>query len=94
MAYTAGDRHIQLYTNDTILFSTNSSFTVTLSLLQASFDSLQHAISNHLHLVLIKKMGRNLPQFSSLDIFDIKFANCYKYLSFGNCINATFPKVK
>lgn len=48
--------HMYVYADDTILYSTNSSLVVALSLLQSSFNSLQHAFSN-LHLWINKMSG-------------------------------------
>ncbi len=91
IALAAGDSHVHLYADDTIIYTFSSSLTSALSSLQASFTRIQHAFSS-LRLVLNTNKTKcmlfnrnllyveNLPKIISSDGSEIICVECYKYL--------------
>lgn len=91
IAFAAGDSHVHLYPDDTIIYTFSSSLTIALSLLQASFTRIQRAFSS-LQLVLNTNQtkcmifNRNLPHVEylpkmfSMDGSEIDYVECYLYL--------------
>jgi len=90
IVHASGSSHINLYADDTILYTSRATMNSALTSLQHIFNSLQHAFTNLNLLLNTNKtkfmiVNRNLSQtvchlnISSLDVTALQLVSFYKY---------------